>query len=244
MIFMKEKISIVMPAYNEAENIESVVFEFKQIPEVDEIIVVDNNSTDNTGLIAERCGAVVVKEKRQGYGYACIAGLKRAKNEIIILVESDHTFYAKDIYKFLAYIDDFDMVLGTRTCKQMVEKGAKMNWFLRLGNIFLAKLVEVIFYEHEIRLTDVGCTYRAIKRKSLKKIINKFTVGGNHFSPEMIIEAMENGLKIVEIPVFYRKRVGESKITSNFKKSFILGLKMMSLIISKRFKYAFKKRTK
>ncbi len=238
---MDTKISVVFPAYNEEKNIKQAIEDFKKISEVDEIIVVDNNSKDRTAELAIKTGARVVKENRQGYGYACQKGLREAKNEIIVLVEPDGTFFAKDIYKFLAYIDEFDLVLGTRTCKQMLKKGAKMNWFLRLGNIFLAKFVEFLFYTKEVRLTDVGCTYRMIKKKSLKKIIDKFSVGGNHFSPEMIIEAMMNDLKIVEIPINYGKRKGESKITSNFKKSFTLGLKMISLIIKKRIKYAFKK---
>ncbi len=239
---MSQTISIVMPAFNEAKNIEKAILDFKNIPEVTEIIVVDNNSTDGTAEIAERAGAKVVKEPRQGYGYACRRGLSEATGDIIFLVESDQTFFAKDVYKFLPYLDDFDMVLGTRTCKQLVKPGAKMGWFLRLGNIFLAKMIELLFYEHEVRLTDVGCTYRAIKSRSLRKIIKKFEVGGNHFSPEMIIEAMCNNLKIVEIPVYYGKRKGESKITSNFRKSFILGLKMISLILRKRMKYAFRKK--
>ena len=239
---MLQKISVVMPAFNEAENIERAIIDFKKIPEVFEIIVVDNNSKDGTAEIARLAGAKVVHEKKQGYGYACRRGLIEATGDIIFLVEPDQTFFAKDIYKFLPYLDDFDMVLGTRTCKQLVMPGAKMGWFLRIGNIFLAKMIEILFYEHEVRLTDVGCTYRAIKSKSLKKIIKKFKVGGNHFSPEMIIEAMCNKLKIVEIPVFYGKRKGESKITSNFKKSFILGLKMISLIINKRIKYVFRKK--
>lgn len=235
-------LSVVFPAYNEEEVIEKAIKEFKKIPEVDEIIVVDNNSTDRTFEIALQNGAKVVKEKKQGYGYACQRGLKEAKNDIIILVEPDMTFYPKDIYKFLAYIDDFDLVLGTRTCKQTLKPGAKMNWFLRLGNIFLAKLVEILFYEHEIRLTDVGCTYRAIKKRALKKIEKKFEVGGNHFSPEMIIESMVNNLKIIEIPIFYGKREGKSKITSNFIKSFKLGIRMIILIFRKRLKYVFKTR--
>jgi glycosyltransferase involved in cell wall biosynthesis len=239
---MIKKISVVFPVYNEEENIQYAIEDFKKIPEVDEIIVVDNNSTDNTAFLARAAGAKVVQEKNQGYGYACQRGLKEAKNEIIVLVEPDGTFFAKDIYKFLAYIDEFDLVLGTRTCKQMIKKGAKMGWFLRVGNIFLAKMVEFLFYNKEIRLTDVGCTYRMIKKKALKKIINNFTVGGNHFSPEMIIEAIINDLKIIEIPINYGKRRGYSKITSNFRKSFILGIKMILLIFKKWFKYVFKKR--
>lgn len=235
---MKRRISVVMPAYNEEETIAETIRGFKSTPEVKEIVVVDNNSTDRTAEIARRIGARVVKETRQGYGYACQRALREGKEELIVLTESDSTFRPKDIYKFLTYIDDADMVLGTRTCKQMVESGAKMGWFLRLGNIFIGKLLEITFYRQQTRLTDVGCTYRMIRRKALKKIQNRFTVGGNYFSPEMIIEALVSGLKVVEIPVYYGKRRGESKITSNVWKSFKVGLNMIFLIIKKRLKYA------
>lgn len=236
---MKRRISLVMPAYNEEETIEDTIKGFKLIPEVKEIVVVDNNSTDRTAEIARKLGARVVRESKQGYGYACQKALREGKEDLILLTESDSTFRPKDTYKFLAYIDDADMVLGTRTCKQMVEPGAKMGWFLRLGNIFISKLLEIVFYRQQTRLTDVGCTYRMIKRKALKKIQNRFTVGGNYFSPEMIIESLVSGLKIVEIPVYYGKRRGESKITTNPWKSFKVGLNMIFLIIKKRLKYAF-----
>jgi len=109
--------------------------------------------------------------------------------------------------KLLAYINDADMVLGTKTCKELVSKNANMGLYLRGGNIFIAKILE-IFYGN-VRLTDVGCTFRAIKKICVKKINNKFKIGGSHFSPEMIIEGLKNNLKIVEVPVNYKKRIGK-----------------------------------
>jgi hypothetical protein len=111
-----------------------------------------------------------------------------------------------------------------------VEEGAKMGLFLFLGNVFIAKLIQLKYWR-KTRLTDVGCTLRAIKRKPLMKIINKFKVGDSHFSPEMIVEALNAGIRTVEIPVRYRTRIGESKITSNKWKSFKLGLKMIALVL-------------
>jgi glycosyltransferase involved in cell wall biosynthesis len=227
----KYKISVVMPAYNEEEVIEKVVKEFKSIPEVAEIVVVDNNSTDRTAELAKKAGARVVKESRQGYGFACQTALREAKYDIIFLTESDGTFEAKDVYKFLSYVDDADLVLGTRTTRELIEHNAKMGWFLLWGNLLLAKLIQLRFWVRT-RLTDVGCTLRAIRKDALKKIINKFEVGSSEFSPEMIIISLKSNMRVVEIPVNYKVRIGESKITSNFWKSLKVGLKMIKLILA------------
>jgi len=228
MVYNGKRVSVVIPAYNEEKGIKKTVKDFSK-PYVDEIVVVDNNSTDKTVSIAKQSGAKLVNEKKQGYGYAIRRGLKEAKGDIIILTEGDNTFIGNDMKKLLVYIEDVDMVLGTRLTKELREKGAKMNWFLYWGNYFLAKLIQFRFWGN-VRLTDVGCTFRAINKKSLKKIVNKFKVGGSEFSPEMIIVALKNNIRTVEIPVHYRTRIGESKITSNFYKSFKVGLKMLKLI--------------
>lgn len=231
-MYKGKRISVVIPAYNEEKAITKVVKEFS-LPFVDEIIVVDNNSTDRTAELAKAAGAKVIKELRQGYGFACIKALISAKGDIIILTEADNTFDAKDIEKLLAYIEDVDMVLGTRTCMQLVEREANMNFFLRYGNIFIAKLLQLLY--DNVRITDVGCTFRAIKRAALRKIIKKLKVGGSTFSPEMIIEAIRAGLKIIEVPVHYRKRIGTGSITSESKiKAFIVGLKMIWLIFNRK----------
>jgi len=232
-MYNRLKVSVVIPAYNEEKSIFKTVKDFSQ-PCVDEIIVVDNNCTDKTPELARKAGARVVKQPLQGYGFAIRKGLEEAKGDVIIITEADQTFLGKDIYKLLAYIEDADMVLGTRTCLQLVSKDANMGKFLHWGNIFIAKLLQ-LFYGN-VRLTDVGCTMRAIRKEALKKIIKNFTVGGNHFSPEMIIEALKANLKVVEVPLNYRKRVGKGKITSSGKwKAFKVGLRMIWLILCKKF---------
>jgi glycosyltransferase involved in cell wall biosynthesis len=234
------KVSVVMPAFNEEKAIGSVIdgfrkeLEAKKVPY--EIVVANNNSTDMTAEIALKHGARVVKEERQGYGYACIKALKEARGEIIILTEADDTFNPRDLWKLLLYLEeeDVDLVLGTRTTLELVEKGAKMSRMLHWGNIFLAKLIQIQFWGR-VRLTDVGCTFRGIKREALSKVVDKFRVGGPCFSPEMIIWCLKAGLRPVEIPIRYMKRVGHSKITSDWRKSLVVGLRMMRLILSQRF---------
>ena len=233
-----KKVSVVLPAYNEEESIRRAIDDFFSTKIVDEIIVVDNNSKDNTAFEVTKTKAKLVKEKKQGYGYALQRGLREATGYYVITSEPDGTFIAKDVHKLLAYADDFDAVFGTRTSKECIWSGANMNWFLRLGNEFIAKLLEYAF--NGPSLTDVGCTMKLIKKKNLNTILNKFTVGKSHFSPEFMILCIKNKIKTVEIPVNYKPRIGTSKITGSFLKALNLGFVMIWLIIS--YKLGFKQR--
>jgi len=227
----KPKISVAMTCYNDERSTGDAVKDFLNYPSVIEVVAVDNNSTDKTAEVAKAAGARVIRETNQGYGYACIRALKEAKGDIIVLVESDRTYMAYDIKKMLAYLENVDMVLGSRTTFELINKGAKMDWFLNWGNIFLAKLIQMK-YDGKVRLTDVGCTYKAIKKKALKKIINQLTIGDSHFSPQMIMVALKNNTKTIEIPITYHQRIGESKVFVTRKKAFKLGLKMLHLILT------------
>ncbi|MFC1666945.1 glycosyltransferase family 2 protein [Candidatus Omnitrophota bacterium] len=229
MAYKGKKISVVIPSYNEEENISTVIEDFSR-SFIDEIIVIDNNSTDKTNLFARESGAAVIVEKKQGYGFAIIRGLKEAKGDIVIITEADQTFQGKDMEKLLAYIEDADMVLGTRTCRELIGKGANMGFLLRWGNFFMAKLLQTLY--GNIRLSDMGCTFRCIRKTALNKIIDSLQVGGSYFAPEMIIEALRANLKVIEIPVNYRHRVGKGKITSASKwNAFKVGLEMLHLIL-------------
>jgi glycosyltransferase involved in cell wall biosynthesis len=229
----KRKVSVVFPAYNEAENIANAVKEFRKTGYVDEIIVVDNNSTDGTGELARKAGAKVILQPRQGYGWAIRKGLEEASGELVVTAEPDGTFVGNDILKLLIYSDEFDAVFGTRTSKELIWEGAKMNWFLRIGNVVVAKLLEYMY--NGPCLTDVGCTLKLIKKDQLRKILPKLKVGRSHFSPEFMIRCIQAHMKCVEIPVNYKGRIGHSKITSSNWKAFKLGMRMIWLIISYRF---------
>jgi glycosyltransferase involved in cell wall biosynthesis len=230
-----KKVSVVFPAYNEADNIANAVKDFLSEIAADEILVIDNNSSDGTSEKAAKAGAKVITECRQGYGWALRRGLREADGDIIITAEPDGTFVGKDILKLLTYSDEFDVVFGTRTSKDLIWKNAKMNWFLRIGNVFIAKLLEVLF--NGPSLSDVGCTLKLIHKDKLRQIISKLQVGGSQFSPEFMIVCIRGNLKCIEIPVNYKERIGNSKITTNNWKSFKLGLVMIWLIIKRRFSF-------
>lgn len=233
-MFKNQKISVVLPAYNEEQGIKKAIDDFFSTGIIDEIIIIDNNSKDRTAEIVRKTKAKLVKEDNQGYGFSIRRGLKEASGDLIFTCEPDGTFEAKDIHKFLAYIDEFDVVFGSRTSKSLIWSNAKMNWFLRIGNWFVAKILEYV--HNGPCLTDVGCTFKLIKKDALRKIEPHFTVGKSSFSPEFMIICIKKKLRVIEIPVNYKERIGESKITSNFWKSFKLGCIMIALIIEYRFK--------
>lgn len=223
-----------MPAYNEETFIASAVAAFHNIEEVDEIIVVDNNSSDRTAALARQAGATVVTEAKQGYGNASRRALTSAKGDWVFIVEPDGTFRAGDIYKFLPYGAECDAVIGTRTAKSCIWDGANMGWCLRFGNVVVAKLLE--YLHNGPCFTDVGCTFKMVHRHVIEQISPYFTVGGSHFSPELMIVLVRTGMRCVEIPVNYCQRRGESKITGDFWKAFRLGMRMIRMIIAYRFK--------
>lgn len=228
------KVSVGMTALNDEEIIGKAVKDFKSLKEVVQVVVIDNNCVDGTAKEARKSGAVVVKEPIQGYGSACIRAMKEArkKGNLICLVEGDGTFSASDLKKLLSYIENCDMVLGTRTTAEIVSQDSQVNnWFLRYGNIFMAKQIQLRFWD-KLRLTDVGCTFRIIRPEAFDKIENQLTVKGMNFSPHMILVALKNHLKILEVPVTLRKRVGESKgIGGNAFKAFKTGLAMWKEIL-------------
>ena len=229
-------VSLVIPAYNEQETITDVVGEFRQSPWLDEIVVVDNNCADRTAELAAAAGARVVAERRPGYGSALMAGMAAAKGDIFVLVEADGSFRARDLEKLLAYLDDAGMVLGTRTTRQMVEQGANMRFLLRWGNVFMAKILQLLWLRpSEPRFTDVGCTYRALSRATWEAIRGGLRETGPAFSPEMMCAALNAGCRVVEIPVTYsRRHGGESKHSDTFARQARTALKMFRTICRKR----------
>ena len=225
-------ISVVLPAYNEEQYIRAAVEDFLSTGVVDEVVVVDNNSRDGTADEAALTPARIVRETAQGYGHALRRGLREASSDLIILAEPDGTFVGRDIVKLLAYADDFDMVCGTRTTRELIWEQANMGWFLRVGNWAVAKMVQVLYGGPS--LTDCGCTMRLIHRTALARIADDLTVGGSHFLPEMVIAGLKRGLKVIEVPVNYRGRVGESKITGSLKGTLRTGTNMIRLILRRR----------
>ncbi len=231
--FDKKKISLIIPAYNEENVISYVIKDF--MPHVDEVIVVDNQSVDKTSEVSIKAGAKVEKVNLKGYGDTIRHGLEKASGDILIIVEADFTFRSKDLGKFLEYIKDADMVIGTRTTRQMIEQGANMNGLLRLGNLVVAKLVELFWWEEEPRFTDVGCTYRAIWKSAYDKIKSELKSPGPEFSVEMMIRMLKHKKRVLEIPISYYSRAGDMpKHSGNWAGIIRTASRMLSLIFKER----------
>jgi glycosyltransferase involved in cell wall biosynthesis len=226
---------VVMPAYNEAEGIANTVKGFYKIPQVDKVLVVNNNSRDQTAKLAHDAGAIVVTEKKQGYGYACMTALKESKGYYTVLVEADNSFFPEDMDKFFAFIDQFDMVKGGRSNDHMIDKGADWTWFLKWGNWFLAKMIQAL-YPGDSSMREAGGTYRMVKRPCLNAILPHLSRGDNAFLPDMVTITLRKGFTVLELPLRYRNRQGTSKITGSRWTAFKLGFSMINVILTNRIK--------
>lgn len=237
-MYLGKKVSIVLPVYNEKENVRTAIEDFLRHPAVDEIIAVDNNSTDGSDEEIRRTSAHYVRETTQGYGAALRRGMQEARGDLIITCEPDGTFRASDLDRLLVFSLEYDVVLGTRTARSPIwsgrDSGANMDFSLRMGNWFVAKLLEYTY--NGPSLTDVGCSYKLIHRHAYTRIRDALMVDGNWFSPEYLIRVLQYKLSVVEIPVRYGARVGTSKITGNRVRAIMLGFRMLAFIISERFK--------
>jgi len=227
------RVHVALTAYDDEVCIGDAVLDFK-IAAVDRVIVVENNSTDRTRAVALESGAdEVITEMTPGYGACCMRALEEAaKNlrdeDIIILCEGDMTFSGQDVPKFLAYLENCDLVLGTRATQELRHTDTQMDWLINPANQILAKMIQTRFWG--VRLTDVGCTYRAMWVGSYRRLRASLHVTGNHFSPHMFIEALQTRMRVLEIPVVFRKRggtfkgVGSSKIRAARAALRMLGL--------------------
>jgi len=226
------KISVVFSTYNEKDSIKQSIEDFFDTGVVDEVIAVDNNAVKGTKEEIFKTKAKYFLEKNQGFGWGYRRALYEAKGDIIIMTEPDGTFVAEDIFKLLAYANQFDVVFGTRTTSILIAEGANMGFFMKWSNWFLAKIIEVLF--NTTQLTDVGCTYRLIKRNSYEKIKRSFVIRKNEFNLEIMLQVIRHKIKFIEITINYRKRVGKSSVTGNKFKAFILAVKMLILILKHR----------
>ncbi|MDG1743095.1 MAG: glycosyltransferase family 2 protein [Polaribacter sp.] len=232
---MKQLIKVIIPAFNEQDAIANVVNEIPKI--VDEVIVVSNNSTDNTEINAKNAGATVLKEHRKGYGYACLKGMEYIANlalekqpYIIVFLDGDYSDYPAQLIEIIDPIikDDIDFVIGSRV-KRLRETGA-MTPQQVFGNWLATFLMTLLF---KAKFTDLG-PFRAIKYQKLLalKMVDK-TYG---WTVEMQLKVLKQKLRYVEIPVKYKNRIGVSKVSGTIKGTIFAGVKILGWI----FKYSFK----
>jgi len=201
-------ISLIIPALNEEESLPTLLASLPPSV-VNEIIVVDNGSTDSTAAVARRAGAHVVVEPRRGYGAACWAGFRASEDVgILVFMDGDGSFQPGEIPRLTDPIRSgiADLVLGSRTLG--AEDARAIPFHARLGNRLVAFVIGLI---SAIQITDLG-PFRAIDRKVLENLAMQERTYG--WPCEMIIKAGKLGYRVLEVPVSYRPRTGgESKVS-------------------------------
>jgi glycosyltransferase involved in cell wall biosynthesis len=226
-------IKVIIPAYNEEDSIGKVIAEIPSI--VSEIVVVNNNSSDQTVAVAKDAGATVLDEVKKGYGYACLKGMQyianqQEKPEIIVFLDGDYSDYPGELTKIIKPIikDNKDLVIGARV-PELREKDAITPQQV-FGNWLACSLMKLFF---KATFTDLG-PFRAIKYDKLLALnMSDKTYG---WTVEMQLKALKNKYSYTEIPVHYKKRIGVSKVSGTIKGSIFAGIKILTWI----FKYSLK----
>lgn len=226
-------IKVIIPAYNEEKAIANVI---KDIPSyVDEVIVISNNSTDNTVAIAQKAGATVLLENKKGYGHACLKGLDYIsklpnKPDIIVFLDGDYSDYPEELTQIVAPIitDGIDLVIGARAAHLRAKNSMTPQQVF--GNWLATFLMKLFF---SATFTDLG-PFRAIKYDKLVALNMEDKTYG--WTVEMQLKALKQKYSYVEIPVRYKNRIGVSKISGTVKGTFMAGIKIIGWI----FKYTFK----
>jgi glycosyltransferase involved in cell wall biosynthesis len=216
------KASVIIPVFNERESLPLVVAD---IPPglVHEIVVVDNGSTDGTDRIARGLPVRLIHETRRGYGSACLAGLaalEASRPDVVVFLDGDYSDHPDEMPALLAAIAaGADLVIGSRTLGHR-EPGALLPQ-ARFGNLLACFLIRVL-YGH--RYTDMG-PFRAIRWDACRRLQMRDTNFG--WTCEMQVKALREGLRVAEVPVSYRRRVGVSKITGTVSGTLRAGYKIL-----------------
>ena len=206
---MSARILVIIPAFNEARAIGHVIGDIPAELGA-EVVVVNNASTDATAANAEGAGATVIREDRRGYGYACLAGLAYAKEcrpDIVVFLDGDYSDHPNEMSTLVAPIlqGTADFVIGSRLLGQR-ERGALLPQAV-IGNWLACRLMRLIW---GVQYTDLG-PFRAVRYAALTQLSMQDKTFG--WTIEMQIKAHLAALRIVEVPVSYRRRTGVSKIT-------------------------------
>lgn len=227
----KPIITVIIPAYNEEKSIGKVI---EDIPReiVDHVIVVNNNSNDNTVAVAREAGTIVLDEPRRGYGWACLKGIEHSKTlstELIVFLDGDYSDYPQEIPDVIRPIleQNMDMVIGSRVLGKR-EKGSLTPQQI-FGNWLATKLIRVFY---RARFSDLG-PFRAITSSALEKLEMADKTYG--WTIEMQIKAAKHKMRFCEVPVNYKKRIGVSKVSGTVKGTVLAGIKIIFAVFKYRF---------
>jgi glycosyltransferase involved in cell wall biosynthesis len=222
------RVSVVIPTYNEAMSIGRVLADIPPI--VEEVLVVDSDSSDGTAAIASQMGAKVLREPRRGYGRACLTGLAAADApDVVVFLDGDYSDRPAEMPLLLEPLRRgiADMVIGSRLAGERTP-GA-LPWHAVFGNRLAVWLIALFSRVH---LTDLG-PFRAVRYDALIALGLKESTYG--WPVEMIIKGAHRGFRIVEVPVSYHPRIGSSKISGTLRGSVGAAWGILSAIVKYRF---------
>jgi len=218
-----KRIGVVIPALNEEQAIARVVGD---IPDwVDRIVVADNGSTDRTAALAGAAGAVVVSEPAPGYGAACLKGIAAQQDcDIIVFMDGDHSDHGDDMQLLVDPVvaGDCDMVIGSRVLGE--REAGSLTPQQRFGNWLATRLIRLFW---GVAYTDLG-PFRAIGRPALERLAMADRDYG--WTVEMQVKAAEHDLRVQEVPVRYRRRIGVSKVSGTLRGTIMAGFKILWVI--------------
>jgi len=226
------RVSVIIPTHNEAQAIARVLADLPS-DLTTEVIVVDSNSKDGTPAIAASMGARVIQEPRRGYGRACLTGLATADSpDVVVFLDGDYSDRPSELPILLAPITEgrADITLGSRLQKQHC--AAALPWHQVLGNRLAASLIGLLY---GVEISDLG-PFRAGRADVLRALALEETTYG--WAVEMIIKGVLAGFRVVEVPVSYYPRIGQSKISGTLKGTVGAGWFILSLIV----RYYFRRR--
>jgi glycosyltransferase involved in cell wall biosynthesis len=227
-----QQIKVIIPAFNEQESVSHVINDLPKI--VDEIIVVDNNSNDNTAEVARLAGATVLSENRKGYGYACLKGIDYLKNlketpDIVVFLDGDYSDFPEELISLVTPIRDgkFDFVLGARVAEK--RESGSMTPQQVFGNWLACFLMKSLYGSS---FTDLG-PFRAIRWNTLIDLnMTDKTYG---WTIEMQLKILRKKVSYQEVEVNYRQRIGVSKVSGTLKGTIFAGIKIIWWIFKHNF---------
>lgn len=202
--YLKTKVSVVIPAYNEEKSLPVLLAELNKLDAVNEIIIVDDGSTDNTGRIAEYLGATVIKHPyRKGNGASVKTGIRNANSDVVVLMDADLQHNPKEIPNLLAFIAEYDMVVGARIVNR------HGSFHRNIANKFYNKFAS---YLTKFAILDLTSGFRAVRKNIAMKFLyllpNRFS-----YPTTMTLALLRAGHSIKYVPIQANKRTGQSKIS-------------------------------